>query len=406
MNAEFETMVFDHTQHVHEAILLVLDEQRICAVSGHSRPMQWRTSCDRGRTWDEAKPLADTQGQPVAGHRASLCRLKSGRLGLVYNAETRRPGRDGILCFRASDDEGKCWSERTIIDPGAAVMRNGTMRVLESGRVVCPVFSWMSSLATGESEYPGASLCWSWTHFSDDEGESWQRSVNEIYVPQPGDDLQGAFDFEEPALEVLKDGRLLMFGRTRLGRIYQSLSADQGESWSKPEPTLLASNYTPPHLWRIPQTGDLLCIWNQADANEMWAGYHRFRLSSAVSTNEGATWQHYRNLESRDDACYVPPGPIMVYRQGSYGYAEPVDTGRYHRSDSGSRICYPATAAMGDEVLVCYDYGFASNRVDARGNKQPSGHGTKLRALPVTWFYESKISPPAVEDVTRPGTAV
>ena len=406
MNAPFETMVYDYTDHVHEAILFVLDDHRICAVSGHSRPMQWRLSQDRGRTWDEAKPLVDAEGNPVEGHRASICRLKSGKLGLVYNGETQRPGRDGILCFRASDDEGKSWSARTVIDPAAAVMRNGTMRVLENGRIVCPVFSWMSSLATGESEYPGASLCWSWTYSSDDEGQSWQRSVNEVYVPAPGGNLQGAQDFEEPAIEILKDGRLLMFGRTRLGRIYQSLSEDQGNSWSKPQPTLLASNYTPPHLWRIPQTGDLLCIWNQADANEMWAGYHRFRLSCAVSTDDGATWRHFRNLEARDDTSYVPPGPIMVYGQLSYGYAEPVDTGRYHRSDSGSRICYPATAAIGDEIYVCYDHGFASNRVDAQGHKKPRGHGTRFRALPVSWFYESEISAPAGAGAIRPETAV
>ena len=89
------------------------------------------------------------------------------------------------------------------------------MRVLGSGRILCPAFNWLSPLATGESEYPGAAICWSWAWFSDDEGQTWQRSDNEIYVPRS----EGASDFEEPAVEQLKDGRILMPSlRTRAQR--------------------------------------------------------------------------------------------------------------------------------------------------------------------------------------------
>ena len=401
MSKSFETLVFDYGT-VNEAILQVLAGDRLAVFSGHSHPITWRISDDRGRTWTEPGPIVDRNGEAFEGWRCSVARLKSGKLAMVYNCNGIRPGRDGGLSCRTSDNEGATWSDPVVIDPIAAVVRNNTMRVLKSGRILCPVFNWMSSLATGESEYPGAALCWSWAWFSDDEGQSWQRSDNEIYVP--GSD--GARDFEEPAVEELKDGRVLMFGRTRLGRIFQSISDNQGLTWSKPEPTQIASNYTPASLWRMPQTQDLLCIWNQVDANEMWAGYHRMRLTSAVSKDEGKTWRHFRNLESRDDTCYVVPGKIMVYEQPAYGYAEPVDTGRYHRTNNANRICYPSAAAMGDEIMVCYDYGYASNFIDADGAEREPGHATKFLALPVQWFYESNIPGDAVASATRPAEAI
>jgi len=404
MSEPFEMMVFDYAQHANEAVLQVLSGDRLAVLSGPgaSLPITWRTSSDRGRTWSDTRPIVDRNGKTFQCWRCSVARLKSGKLAIVYNGNFVRPGRDGDLWFRTSHDEGLTWSDPVMIDPIAACMRNNTMRVLDSGRILCPVFNWLSPLATGESEYPGAAICWSWTWFSDDEGQTWQRSDNEVYVPG----AQGACDFEEPAVEQLKDGRILMFGRTRLGRIFQSTSDNQGQTWSKPQPTQLASNYTPTSLWRIPQTGDLLCIWNQIDANEMWAGYHRMRLTCAVSKDEGETWQHFRNLESRDDTCYVPPGKIMVYEQPDYGYAEPVDTGRYHRTNNGSRICYPSTAAMGDEIMVVYDYGYASNFVDTDGAERLASHGTKFRALPVQWFYESTIPAGATAPVARPSRAL
>jgi hypothetical protein len=53
----------------------------------------------------------------------------------------------------------------------------------------------------------------------------------------------GSNSFEEPSVVELKDGRLLMFGRTELDRFYQSLSKDSGISWSGPNPVDVAASY-------------------------------------------------------------------------------------------------------------------------------------------------------------------
>ena len=89
-----------------------------------------------------------------------------------------------------------------------------------------------------------------------------------------------------------------MILRTPLGRFYQSWSADDGTSWSRPEPTALASALAPAALGRIPDSDDLLIIWNQASPDEIQRGMQRHRLSSAVSKDGGATWRHTGNVFS------------------------------------------------------------------------------------------------------------
>ena len=109
-----------------------------------------------------------------------------------------------------------------------------------------------------------------------------------------------------------------MILRTPLGRFYQSWSADNGTSWSRPEPTALASALAPAALGQIPGSDDLLIIWNQASADEIQRGMQRHRLSSAVSKDGGATWRHTGNVFSiflnDGDTDKVELSPIQPYR--------------------------------------------------------------------------------------------
>ena len=49
----------------------------------------------------------------------------------------------------------------------------------------------------------------------------------------------------EPYVAEVRDGRLLMFGRNSLGRVFQSWSDSGGEEWTQPEPTGLAASCSP-----------------------------------------------------------------------------------------------------------------------------------------------------------------
>jgi hypothetical protein len=106
---------------------------------------------DRGRTWGERRPIVERKGDAFDGWRSSVARLKSGKLGIAYNAIFVIPERDGDLWCRTSDDEGESWFDPVVIDPLAAVVRNGTMRVLQSWRILCPVFNWISPAAAMRS---------------------------------------------------------------------------------------------------------------------------------------------------------------------------------------------------------------------------------------------------------------
>jgi hypothetical protein len=120
--------------------------------------------------------------------------------------------------------------------------------------------------------------------------------------------------FQEPGVVRLRDSRLMMFIRTRLGRQYLSYSSDDGESWSAAEPSSLQSPLSPASIKRIPSTGDLLVAWNDhaavppefraVDAAQGGRGGKRTPFTLAVSKDEGRTWIHKQNLLDHPDGWY------------------------------------------------------------------------------------------------------
>lgn len=374
-------------KRVYESFLAGLDDGQywLLYVDRQKRLFQ-QVSADGGRTWDESQPVLSQDGSFIfAGSVAhgSLLHLKSGALGMVYGGPRSRPGRDGTLLYRTSEDGGKSWSAAIVIDPIFSVCQKGTARVLKSGRILAPVFIWVSPAAGPNSEEEANNLTFSWVFYSDDEGRTWQRSLSELFVTVD-QGRRGNYDFEEPCLEELKDGSLLMFGRTEFGCFYQTISKDGGVSWSVPQPVPLAASYTPPFLIRIPATGDLLLVWNQASTEEILAGLARHRLSTAITNDSGATWHHFRNLESLDDRTEIQPpqAPPQVYRMKNYHYPETLDQKRYPHAPGCVRICYPTVAFRGNEVAFAYDYGFGGP------GDLKEGDTTKVKIVSLDWLYE------------------
>ncbi len=382
----FEGYAVEPRRGVQEATLDQIAPGRFALLFGEKGRLVAKFSKDGGRTWSGPSPLksADTGDIPLARDTAhlSIVHLKSGRLGMVYGGPASRPGRDGTVLYRTSEDGGETWSAASPIDSYFAICRSQAARVLSTGRVVVPVMTWISAFAGGESEDENNSLVFSWVYYSDDEGRTWKRSLSELFVSF-GQGRNGAYSMEETQLEELSDGRLLLFGRTELGRHYQSISKDTGVSWSPPGPVDLACGYTPMALIRIPATGHLLLVWNQVSTEEILSGLHRHRLSTAISKDDGATWTHLRNLESLDDRTRIDPpsGPPQVYRMKDYGYRQPTDRQRYPRAPGCLRICYPTVAFGTDEVAITYDYG------EGTGDLK-TGHATKIKIVSLDWLYE------------------
>jgi hypothetical protein len=343
-----------------------------------------KTSKDAGRTWSAPWEMRDSAGARVRGFHQTVLRMNNGNLGVVYNDTANfsggNPGRDsgsGIM-FRESTDEGRTWADPVMVFPLHALCCAGHSIVLSTGRILVPAFRWISNIATAESEsFNAPSLSYSFTVVSDDQGRTWKPGLSELFVSH----YRAAYDLEEPTAVELKDGRLLMDLRSQLGRRYRSYSEDGGIIWTRPEPVRIASAYTPSIIRRMPG-GQLLMIWNQVSRAEILNGFHRHRLSCAISKDDGKTWENFKNLESLDDETVIKPPPLdrieVIEQWEDYGYYQPSNTKRYYRTPGVLRICYPDLIFVDQEAVVIYDYG--------AGTLGDHTHGIKSRTIPLQWF--------------------
>ncbi|KKK67268.1 hypothetical protein LCGC14_2955780, partial [marine sediment metagenome] len=271
-------------------------------------------SDDGGRTWTDPLPLKCQDGENLLGSDTpQLVRLPSGNLGMALRGKVT-PGKESGYFdkffespFHVSTDEGKSWSSPGVfINPSNVYTRGESSSVdgllcLSDGRLVMPfdrVFGptprqekgWNETLF-GEGMATGwaskASFCYA--YYSDDEGQSWHRSRNEVHACLDKG-MGGSFPMGEPAIAELADGRLILIAWTPLGRMFRSYSTDRGETWLEAEPTDLAVRIGGAlSLRRIPGSDDLLIIWCQLSRFESMLGLNRHRLTCAISKDAGVT---------------------------------------------------------------------------------------------------------------------
>ena len=260
------------------------------------------TSADGGRTWSAPETLLAQPEPPAKGRyvHPSLLRLENGDvlLSYIYSTHPTTPYY-GHNYYRRSDDDGKTWTDQFMLTPhpGYVIMHNDRLFTLSTGRIVAIAeykAHWPSS--RDHNGYVGISF------FSDDGGYSWQVSKNTV-------DMKPIEVQEADAVE-LKDGRLLMFARTYSGHPVRAYSEDGGETWSEGE--VIEELDMPyaglPTVRRIPATGDLLFIWiseKSVDPDDPKIR-RRCALTSAISRDEGRTFEHQRNIrrDPLDDFGY------------------------------------------------------------------------------------------------------
>ena len=221
--------------------------------------------------------------------------------------------------------------------------------------------------------------------YSDDEGLTWQTNRDGMLHPWTDWEI-GVHAAYEPVVTEIAPGRLLMFMRTWLGRLYQSISDDNGETWTPPSPTDLASDHSPAALETIPDTGHLICVWNQHNEQEIRQSKIRTRISSAVSRNSGQLWEFFQNVESIYPETRVPPGKIRPcrpeerYLEG-YDRAASWDPEPVRTLPAGyGRWSYPSLHVSKDRALIASTYTVYDDDGDIRS-------GSRLKVLPLEWFY-------------------
>ncbi len=382
--------------------------------TGGKRPVV-RISEDGGMSWSEAKPLACETG--IGG----LIRLHSGALG-AYGFAGK------TLNFILSKDEGETWRSIPIpVFPGFRPMFHSLVQ-LDSGRLLLvgyweteklncfapdllPItdtrWGWWRGvpLFVEGHRWPEMEICKS--YFSDDEGASWDECqgglfgwFNEQGVP---DGTGGITNVCEPTAAETNDGRVLLLARSKRGRLVQAYSLDEGQRWLSMQPTELASAPAPPMLVRIPTTGDLLCVWNQHSGAEIRRLLQRSRLSSAISKDGGATWDHFKTIELQagmaDIGRIIPDYPISANARG--------DLGPIQLDDGYSMFTYSNVDIVGQKVFLRYSRKWpemvtadapqpeieltlasiwpSSTPKDRRADMRGEG---VLRIYPLSWFYD------------------
>jgi hypothetical protein len=287
-----------------EGDIVELKDGRLCLIytrftgggdDDASADLALRTSSDNGRTWSDDTILVPRSGG-LNVMSVSLLRLASGEIALFYLLKTSQEDCRPMMCL--STDEGKTWSPPACCitdEVGYYVLNNDRAVQLRSGRLVLPV-AWHQGPGRPRDS-AGVILC----YLSDDNGKTWRRSKD----PFKGYAADGKrITLQEPGVVEIKDGRLIMFIRTDAGSQYVCHSSDGGETWSKPGPSPLASPLSPATIERIPWTGDLLCVWNDHTGRHPFPTGRRTPLCMAISRDEGATWSPSQIIEANPDGWY------------------------------------------------------------------------------------------------------
>ena len=391
----------------HGAGMLESSDGKLLRISSRSRS----TSTDGGVTWSTPEPVTDLEGNPIVRGISHLLRLKSGEIGGLYDKSEGDKQYGLSPWFVKSDDEGKTWSQPVQVgEPyNNAVMHGAT--VTSTGRIVVSVYKllgktvWEKGRAlfgddialVGHHGYEHF-FTYCWAYYSDDEGKTWKANKGtgvwgagaELFVTLDYS-AGGHYRCNEPVVAEVSPNHLLMVLRTPLGRFYQSWSADNGTSWSRPEPTALASALAPAALGRIPGSHDLLIIWNQASGDEIQRGMQRHRLSSAVSRDAGATWRHTGNVFSiflqEGDTDKVDPSPIQPYRALEHAPRLP---------PNDLEGTYPYLSFCKDTAIISFmcrerEYYIVDSE---KSEDEFSGgeHGITTSVcvgIPISWFYKT-----------------
>ena len=295
-----------------------------------------RFSVDSGKTWTSEDHLVLANEAKLNTMSVSVLRLQNGSIALFYVCKNSNS--DCVPMMRISTNETKSWSEpvRCINTEGYYIVVNDRVIQLKNGRIMMPV---ALGQTTDEMKRCGLMvtdqiMC----YFSDDNGQTWQKSQ---HVPNPTNII-----LQEPGIVEFKNGLLMLYCRTNTGVQYMSFSEDKGETWSPVQPSNIKSPRSPASIKRIPNTGDLLLVWNENyDFSHSLSGF-RTPLNVAISRDEGKTWQNKKILEN----------------------------------DPFGWFCYTAIEFTKDKVILSYSAGTRKGKSKKLATEQ-------ITLLDISWLY-------------------
>lgn len=251
--------------------------------------------------------------EPGLGHWNPVLHAEGERVWLFYKV-----GPD-VQCWTTrvatSDDGGRSWSAPAPLVAGETAPRGPVKNKL----VRLSDGTWLAGSSV-ESDR-------AWDAFADlspDRGRSWQRAeVPFDHRPSAEGTAEGGEKWAGLAAEALWEndpgrafawdgviqptvwesapGRAHMLLRSTRGHIYRSDSADGGRHWCPAYPTALPNNNSGIDLARL-DDGRLALACNPVAGN--WG--RRTPLSLLLSADNGASWSHTLDLETREGEFSYP----------------------------------------------------------------------------------------------------
>lgn len=252
-----------------------------------------------GIRWTEPVVEFKLPGQAYYANR--VLEDAQGRLHAVFHLWSTGTngyrGRHLDVWYCQKPDAKTAWSQpRKILDGYVGSMRNFCQ--LRNGRLLMAFAkanpARMDKPAAGQKDEGWNDIV---SLYSDDNGQSWKQSMNEIRV-QIDNSMPVRYGGIEPSVVELTDGRLWMLIRTNKGRLYESWSVDGGQSWQEARPTRFISSDSPAEWLRLSDNRLILFL----NSNQRWDNPHSYAaggrdvLHAAVSRDEGKTWRGFREV--------------------------------------------------------------------------------------------------------------
>ncbi|NNN29369.1 glycosyl hydrolase [Streptomyces sp. S3(2020)] len=306
-------------------------------------------------TWSD--PVQLSQDPTRSEQNPLLFPAPSGALWLLHTAQRGGDQDTAEVRLRVSHDNGVTWDATRTLFPatpgGSGVFVRQPPVVLPTGRLLLPIFRCVVT--------PGVK--WSGDHdtsavlISDDLGDTWRE--------QP---VPGSTGLVHMNVHRLSDGSLCALYRSRRAdHVHRSVSPDDGDSWSEPEPLDLPNNNS--SIQYVPLAdGRLALVYNHASAADATArrvslydeiddtggladgnttggtattvrqaapstafwGAPRAPLSLALSADGGLTWPLRTDLVTGDGHCLTNNSRDGLNRELSYPSITQTPDGALH----------------------------------------------------------------------------
>lgn len=212
--------------------------------------------------------------------------------------------------FRYSDDNGRTWSDLSLIDPtndrgfrGMSVMR---MCETDAG-------TWVIGSHEADWSYKPL-MTRQYILRSEDQGQTWSIGPHKRHggwcVPQ--------FNRMDEGRPIsLGDDHIFLMTRTPEGHLWALWSEDDGQTWTDPQPTSLVHPDAPPMLFHLSDGKTLVAFHHNRHSDREYTGLSgqkpnmmkdRSEIWLATSTDGGHTWSepHFVLANALSEAFRTP----------------------------------------------------------------------------------------------------